>query len=211
MCTRALTGMYSSCFKGDIVNDTIIGDPLFTATLPDGDEFMCYEVHGQAGKYFNLISDACLSVNAFFSALPEDPRINRISEIGIYARDSADTCVPIEIDLEGCTGSIRGQPFVVGPSGQVRYEQNGISVRSYPARWRVSVPNCGSTLVVMWIFCGSDPAMMRIHIARGNGLAQSSHGLLGKYLYIYTRLGSLVKVTLLVLHVTGLASRCTFK
>ena len=50
MCTRALTGMCSFCFKGDIVNDTIIGDPLFTATLPDGDEFMCYKVHGQAGN-----------------------------------------------------------------------------------------------------------------------------------------------------------------
>ena len=140
-----------------IVNDT---DPLFTATLPDGGKFMCYEAHGQAGKYFNLI---CLSVNAFFSALPEEPRINRMSKIGIYARDSADTCVPIEIDLEGCTGSVGGQPFVVGPSGQVRYDQNGISMRSY-------LEGLGAKL---WLNTGCDVdflwAMMRIHIARGNG------------------------------------------
>lgn len=157
---------------GTIVNDTIIGDPLFTVTLPDEDEFMCYEVHGEAGKYFNLVSDTCLSVNALFSLLPNSTRINRMSEIGIYAKGTSDDCVQIQISLS-CFSSVDGMPI------DSNYQKDGISIRRYPNRWRVSVPNCGSTQVVMWIFCQGQ--MLRFHIARGNNLAPTSHGLLAQF------------------------------
>ena len=165
------------------MNDIIIGDPLFTVTLPQGDEFMCYEVHGQAGKYFNLISDTCTSVNALFTALTE--RLNRMSEIGIYTVDSANECVQIQINLAGCSASVDGQPILLtGQAGQ--YQENGITVRRYPTRWRVSVPNCGTTQLVMWIFCNrSQNNMLDFHIARGNNLAATSHGLLGN---LYTHI-----------------------
>ena len=136
---------------------------------------MCYEVHGYSGKYFNLISDSCTSVNALFSQLPENERINRMSEIGIYARDENRDCVQIQIGVAGCTGSVGGQPL------SSNYQVAGVNVRSYPNRWRVSVPNCESTQLVMWIFCTSEPDMLRFHIARGNNLAPTSHGLLGEY------------------------------
>ena len=164
------------------MNDTIIGDPLFTVTLPQGNEFMCYEVHGQAGNYFNLISDTCTSVNALFTALTE--RLNRMSEIGIYTVDSANQCVQIQINLAGCSGSVDGLPILLnGQAGQ--YQQNGITVRRYPTRWRVSVPNCGTTQLVMWIFCNRSQNMLDFHIARGNNLAATSHGLLGN---LYTHI-----------------------
>ena len=161
-------------FIGTIVNDTVLGDPLFTVTLPKGDEFMCYEVHGEAGKYFNLISDTCTSVNALFSALLTENRINTMKEIGVYARDTTNTCVQIEINYDGCIGTIDGRVI------QSTYKQNGISIRPYSNRWRVSVPNCGSTQAVMWIFCEPEPDMLRFRIARGNNLSPTSHGLLGK-------------------------------
>ena len=160
---------------GISVNDTVIGDPLFTVTLPEGNEYMCYEVHGEAGKYFNLISDTCTSVNALFSTLPGDQRINRMSEIGIYARDTSGACVQIQINLNGCLGYVDGTLLISA------YSQNSIAIRRFPNRWRVSVPNCGISQVVMWIFCDTEPDMIRFHIARGNNLAATSHGLLGKH------------------------------
>ena len=158
---------------GTIVNDTIIGDPLFTVTLPNEDEFMCYEVHGYSGKYFNLVSDSCTSVNALFSQLPDNDRINLMSDIGIYTRDDDGQCIQIQISVTGCSGSVDGQALTSS------YQVAGVNVRSYPNRWRVSAPNCGSTQLVMWIFCKSEPDMLRFHIARGNNLDPTSHGLLG--------------------------------
>ena len=153
----------------------MIGDPLFTVTLPEEDSFMCYEVHGEADKYFNLISDTCLSVNALYSSLVDQPRINMMSEIGVYTREGTTdgSCVQIRIAYSGCSGFINGDALTS------TYQQNGISVRPYPKRWRISVPNCGSTQAVMWVFCEDPPEMLRFHIARGNNLSPSSHGLLG--------------------------------
>ena len=159
---------------GTIVNDSVIGDPLFTVTLPQENEFMCYEVHGEAGKYFNLVSDTCTSVNALFTVLPTDPLLNRMSEIGVYAKDDSGDCVQVQISLDGCSGYLNGDRL------NMTYKQDGVSVKRYLDRWRVSVPNCASTKAVMWIFCDSGPDMLRFHIARGNNLAPTSHGLLGK-------------------------------
>ena len=157
------------------MNDTIIGDPLFTVTLPEGDEFMCYEVHGEAGKYFNLISDTCTSVNAHFSQLPSDLKLNRMSEIGIYASGTSNTCAEIQISLNNCAGFVNGEAITSS------YQQLGISVRQYKNRWRVSVPNCGSSQsLILWIFCDTEPDMLQFRIARGKNLAPTSHGLLGK-------------------------------
>ena len=145
-------------------------------TLPNEDEFLCYEVHGEADKYFNLISDTCTSVNALFSELPSDQRLNRMSEIGINARDTADQCTQIKISLEGCAG------FVDGERITSIHNQNGVSVRPYVNRWRVSVPNCvPAQSLVMWIFCEQEPDMLRFSIARGTNLDPTSHGLLGMY------------------------------
>ena len=144
-------------------------------TLPEEDKFICYEIHGEAKKYFNLISDTCTSVNALFSELPSDLRRNRMSEIGIYARGTPDMCAQIKISLHNCTALINGEAMASS------YQQHGISVRQYKNRWRVSVPNCGSSQsLVMWVFCDVEPDMLRFRIARGNNLAPTSHGLLGK-------------------------------
>ncbi|CAI7989837.1 hypothetical protein GBAR_LOCUS348 [Geodia barretti] len=155
--------------------DTVIGDPLFTVAVQE-DQFMCYEIHGHAGKYYNLVSDTCTSVSALFTEQPSDPRRNRMSEIGIYAVSTHNTCAKIQISLENCAGNLNSE--TVTSTNQ----QNGISVRQYLNRWRVSVPNCDSTQsLIMWIFCDSEPDMLRFRIARGNNLAPTSHGLLGQF------------------------------
>ena len=153
----------------------MIGDPLFTVALPQGDEFMCYEVHGEAGKFFNLVSDTCTSVNALFTELPSNTALNRMSQIGIIAKDAEDACVQIKIDIDGCTASF-GDDIL-----NSTYNRNDISVSRRRNRWRVSVPNCDQpTRSVMYIYCDSGTDMLRFHIARGDNLAPTSHGLLGK-------------------------------
>ena len=165
-----------SAVPTEVSYDTVIGDPLFTVTLPE-DQFMCYEIHGHAGKYFNLISDTCTSVNTLFTEQPSDPRRNRMSEIGVYAGSTPNSCAKIQISLENCAGYSNGEPITS------TYQQNSISVRRYPNRWRVTVPNCGSAQeLIMWIFCDREPDLLRFRIARGKNLAPTSHGLLGKHI-----------------------------
>ena len=162
----------------NLVNDTVIADPQFSVTLPDtvfgAPASMCYEVHGEAGKYFNLISDTCTSVNAHFAEMPGNPRLNRMSAIGIRAVSSTvpDGCSEIEININDCTAYLDGVPVdgmaAVGDIRIRRFNSN---------RWRVSVPNCNRPSASMWVTCEGN--MLRFRIARGSNLAPTSHGLLG--------------------------------
>ena len=118
------------------MNDTVIGDPQFTVTMPqDESRSMCYEVHGVAGNYFNLISDTCTSVNALFTVLPGMPKLNRMSVIGIYAGTSAaqsGNCARIQISVDNCTASLDGVPI------RMMTMVDDIRIRKFNSRWRVS-------------------------------------------------------------------------
>ena len=163
------------------MNDTIIGDPQFTVSLPDGSASMCYEIHGGEEKYFNLISDTCTSVNARFSAMQAMPDVNRMRVIGMYAATSATpngNCAEIEININNCSASLDGELI------ELMAEVDDIRIRKFNnRRWRVSVPNCERRSAVMWITCENN--MLRFRIVRGSNLAPTSHGLLGKYYIPY--------------------------
>ena len=161
------------------VNDTIIGDPLYEVPVIIDEEgntvSICYEVHGEANQHFNLISDTCVSVNALYSSMidPSDGKI--ISKIGVLAEDSNGVCQEIEADLEGCTARVNGNNLTM-------YNQDGIRVMRRTNRIRISVPNCASTDLVMWVICevqGEQP-MIRFVVARGFNLRPTSHGLVGE-------------------------------
>ena len=165
---------------GLLRNDTIIGDPLYTVPLFDDQErHLCYEIHGQAGQYFNLISDECLSVNSLYAErnvtidlLPE--RLNVLDEIGIRAVDRSGSCVNIRVRLDGCSASVNDQPTI-------RYNRFGITVRRSDGQVRVSVPNCEDTNVVMRVFCDSvdGVSMIRFVVTRGLNLRETAHGFIG--------------------------------
>lgn len=69
------------------VNDTVTGDPVLTVPVLVSEEqlemlhakqvSLCYEVHGESDRWFNLVSDKCSSVNAHYSGLTE--RLNIIN------------------------------------------------------------------------------------------------------------------------------------
>lgn len=184
------------------VNDTIVGDPLLTVPLsldtmpqelnlpssPNGNPpALCFEIHGESDRYFNLITDCCVSVNAHYVAIND--YFNVMDEIGIRAVDRSGACHNIAVDVDTCSATVDGQKL------DGNYRSAGIFVRNqYSNHVRVSVPNCNSTShLVMYIICQrnlsvEDPwggqnfkaSMIKFVIARGINLNENSHGLLGE-------------------------------
>ena len=179
------------------VNDTLTGDPLMTVPIRDdpnvrpGDPIssLCYEVHGESNQFFNLISDGCTSVNAYYEkALIASPNIdlNVITQIGVRAVGEDSTCSNIEVDLNWCSA-------IVNNINETDYNTNGIWVKRFASssRVRISVPNCAATKLVMWVFCAKghiadpldwtlyDAHFIRFVIMRGLNLNEWSHGLIG--------------------------------
>ncbi len=186
------------------MNDTIVGDPLMNVPLNintmDGLDLglsinnklpsLCFEIHGESGKYFNLVSDDCVSINARYARLNE--YLNIIDEIGIRAVDDRGKCRNIEVNVDTCI------PTIDGVDVASDFRESGVFVRSYPTRVRVSVPNCnGSSHLIMNIICQKnltvlDPFteapfkadMLKFVITRGINLNENSHGLVGESIVI---------------------------
>ena len=183
------------------MNDTVIGDPLFTVPISVSSEqlqalnlpslSLCYEIHGQSGLWFNLVTDECASVNAQYISLT--PNLNIIDEIGVRAIDDSNRCVNIRVNVNGCTAEVNG----VAIDLMQRYMVNGISVRRYGNRVRISVPNCDELTLVMWAICemralinpdvpGTEISanMIKFVVMRGLNFGhREAHGLLGKNNY----------------------------
>ena len=150
---------------------------------------LCYEVHGEAGKFFNLVSDSCVSVNSHYSRALDNPNIdlNIVDAIGVRAVSNNGTCVNIRVGLDGCEVTVNGAAI----RGRM-YRSDGITIRVYPNRVRITVPNCEDTDLVMWVFCTSgrteDPTnweyfdfdFIRFVVMRGLNLNEESHGLIGE-------------------------------
>ena len=183
------------------MNDTVVGDPLFVVPLhltEDSHDFekqpsLCYEIHGQAGWVFNLVSDHCTSVNALYEGSTVQEDLNVIVEVGVTAVDALGNCINIRVSVKNeCVPEIiQGGQDV----SAVRYENAGVFVRRVGrGRVRVSVPNCANVQLVMWIMCSnvSGQPQMRFDIMRGFNLDPTSHGLLGDSLsYLATLVISL--------------------
>ena len=183
---------------GVFVNDTLTGDPLLTVPLFDdpnvapGDPIskLCYELHGEANAYFNLISDECTSVSAFYqTASTPSPNIdlNVVTQIGVRAVGNSDRCYNIQVNLDSaCNATVDGDPAT-------NTTFDGITVRQYlrSRRVRISVPNCADTMLVMWVFCRDgrvedpvtwvyfDVSFIRYVVMRGLNLNEQSHGIIG--------------------------------
>ena len=174
-------------YVGEIRNDTVVGDPLFTVPLminnvPEdlsevyGNKMsLCYEVKGESHQYFNLISDECTSVNAYYGSGRVDS-VNVITKIGIVARDSANSVRRVSVGLDGCRAHIDGAEVLE------RWGSRGISVLRRENRVRVSVPSCDSLELVMWVVCEQRQGqpMIKFVVSRGHNLSPTSHGLIGE-------------------------------
>lgn len=179
--------------SGALRNDTIIGDPLFTVPLNSPSTtprlttadtpHLCFEVHGERGAVFNLISDRCTSVNGLFSAMDPPATGNIINTVGIRAVDDRGSCVDVKISLKAqCVPVIYvSEQEVINGS---RYSSYGVSVRRHHQGVRVAVPNCENVPLVLWVMCEEtrNQSMIRLVISRGVNLRPTSHGILGNNL-----------------------------
>ena len=154
---------------------------------------LCFEVHGADDAYFNLVSDACVSVNAHYIRVRPEDNINIIDSIHVRAVDSNGTCRNIDVSLNQCGAMVDGVSVDM-------YNSAGISVRRFRNRVRIVVPNCQDIDLVMWVFCLNNTfwsredengteitfraEMIRFVIARGLDLAERSHGILGNLIII---------------------------
>lgn len=185
------------------MNDTITGDPLYSVPIyvPDIEEMnfemdrisLCYEIHGDMNQWFNLVTDECTSVNAYYTNFTDnsDPdfQLNVISQVAVRAvENNSMVCREILVDLDGCSVELDGAPLPMS-----RYNMNGISIRRYPRRVRISVPNCRERSVIMWVTCETQEIanhftgevfvgdMLRVDVMRGLNFGHvDSHGLIGK-------------------------------
>ena len=164
-----------------LVNDTVVADPLFTAPVMGGSQF-CYEIHGKADTIFNLVSDRCTLVNARYIPMNVAENGNIIGAIGIRAADSDGNCHNIEVRLSGPGSSSPMEVLVDGAVVSGVTQTDGVRIRAYSDRIRISVPNCELVDLVMWVMHmeigGQD--MLKYVIMRGCNLAPTSHGLVGK-------------------------------
>ena len=183
-------GLLSIPYPADMVNDSTIGDPFFTVPVYTPEEqlrmlnsdslALCYELHGEPEKWFNLVTDKCVTVNAHFVFLTFSLTV--IDDIGIKAVDSANQCVDIRISVHQCAAQVNGIGLGLGE----RFSRNGVSVRRMRNRVRISVPNCNDLTLVMWVFCeinlpGQPGEMIKFVVTRGlNFGVREAHGLFGK-------------------------------
>ena len=146
---------------------------------------ICYEVHGQKDTFFNLISDNCVSVNAYYVAA-EEPGDNVIKAIGVVATDKANEChyVNVSVTENGtCEADVDGEELVNSSS-----DMYGLVVKHRSRVVRIDAPNCGQRPhhVVMWVQCqrllirNMPQTMITFMINRGLCQRPSAHGLIGK-------------------------------
>ena len=110
--------------------------------------------------------------------IPENGNI--IDAIGIRAVNNLGWCVDVRVSLAGnCTPVVSEGNRTFSTS---RYRSGSVLVSKYRDRVRVSVPNCDSVQLVMWVECEEvrGQNMVKFIISRGVNLRPTSHGLLGK-------------------------------
>lgn len=178
-------------------NDSVIGDPLYTVPLQISEEIiasdpevantsLCYEIHGDAGKIFNLVSDTCVSITAEY-VQGNTSDINVVGRVGFVAVDNNDACQNITIDVMNCMGTVTNTDGVTEVTDGSPYDEAGVRVRKGRRYFRIAVPNCERQDLVSWVVC-EQGNMLKFVITRGFNLQSTSHGLVGKQLSVYIQL-----------------------
>jgi len=176
------------------LTDTIIfvGDPLYEVPVthtPEGMDptttSLCYQIHGENNKYYNIISDRCVQVNVLYDAIGRNPPGgNYIKDVGMVAHNTAGGCNKIGVIGKGCKVSIDGNAL------NESYNQDGIIIASTGRRaYEVILPNCKATQgddLRFRLRCikVSNKGVVRVDVIR-NGGRSGAHGLLGKELIVY--------------------------
>ena len=172
------------------LTDTVIiqDDPLYevpvTHTPPGMNATitsLCFQVHGESGSYYNLISDDCIQVNVLYNAMKDSSSNgNLIKEIGILAQSTANNCTEIRLRANRCVPVINNEAF------NESYDESGITIiKAGKQSYEITVPNCKASEgddIKFEIACVKVQGQKTIHfdVQRGSGLKPGAHGLIGK-------------------------------
>ena len=179
--------LHASLFlSGMAGNDSVIGDPLMAVPFQKDQSSLCFEIHGVANQRFNLVSDTCTSVNAYYKPMNNPDNGNIISEIGVRAVGSSGQCINIRVYQQGsrCLYEVDGVPMTAD-----RVVIDDVRVRRIrDDKIRIYVPNCEEFNLVMGVTCQvvEGQEMLRYDISRGLNLRPTSHGLLGELVVMFT-------------------------
>lgn len=178
-------------FLREYVDDgsVVVGDPFFEVPLSLSLEklknlktdklSLCYEIHGIPEKWFNLITDECITVNGFYSTLINNPTQNVIKKIGMRTVDNNGMCVDVFVNIDQCKASVNDVDIVK------KYFSGGVSI-DVRRRHRVliSVPNCNAaSRLIVEVMCeyGKNGDMLKFVVHKGlNEGHKRAHGLVGE-------------------------------
>ena len=142
---------------------------------------LCFQVHGESGSYYNLISDECIQVNVLYEAFKNFNNQNFIKEIGILAQDSENNCTEIRLHANRCSLLIDDTAL------EESYNKNGIIIIKLGRQsFEITVPNCKNTKgddIKFEMACQRVQGQRIVHfdVKRGGGIKPGAHGLIGKY------------------------------
>ena len=166
-------------------NDTIIGDVLFSVAVSNtgpGPRDMCYEVRGSANQHYNLISDVCVNVNAYYAPMNEPELGNIMWNIGVRVVDpDCGPCLNVRVTRDGCRAFVSALDLTEIEIDST-FSMRGVMVHRYLNRVRISTLNCDEVTLVMWVQCVTlgDQDMLHFVVLRGVNLRPTTHGLLGE-------------------------------
>jgi len=145
---------------------------------------LCYQIHGESNKYYNIISDRCVQVNVLYDAIGSEPQAgNYIKDVGIVAHNTAGGCNRIEVTGRRCTVTVDGNAL----NGS--YDQDGVIITRTGRRvYEIVLPNCKGTEADDLRFrlrCVkvNNKGVVHVDVIRNGGRA-GAHGLLGKDQYL---------------------------
>jgi len=156
---------------------TTDGDPLFTVQLNEKLS-MCYAVHGDPNKVYNLISSPSLNVNSYFVNWPIKPELNFHGKIGILACNRECLVANVETCELFLNGELYGGTVYQSSCVEVVRDNDKITVKTL----------VGNEPVEMLIQCHNiDGAKcLKFQVLNPEGLEELNlkpHGLMGKLLH----------------------------
>ena len=138
---------------------------------------LCYEIHGDQGRYFNLVSEPCLSINAHYLLQDPDKPLHFIDEIAVVATNAAGDNVDMFID-RNCNLAVNGEATQF-------FNSSGVSVEAIPFFSDVvlvSDSGSGRRTEMVVVCAAGEHGLMQLDIERDSVVVNSSsHGLLGEY------------------------------
>ena len=150
------------------------GDPLFTVQL-DERLSMCYAVHGDPNRIYNLISSPSITVNSFFVNWPEKPELNFHGKIGILACDTE--C--IVADVETCELFVNGELY-----SETVYRSPCVEITKQDTKMTVKTLHSSEAVEMMMHCHNIDRAKcLKFQVLKSDGLEEHGlkpHGLMGK-------------------------------